>query len=313
MKFLFKFNLICFTFLLITGCNQKNKTPEGALIHKEANVPAGNNLRLLAGRAGIVFKGVVSKIEYETDIKTNQPYTYVTFRQIEAIKDMTGKFKGSLDDRIKVRNFGGLREDGTMVTTSMTPEFILGGVYLVFYTAGDWDITPIVDGKNGIFQVLKSKTLGHDMLINASGQVLVSVDNDSIKSASLDYTLSEQISPLLSNQNARITNIQNKESSTLVIRPNNIYSEENVKNLIENEEQPSLKLERPESINRQNDSLKVQYLRSLSPQPLSVELFSKSIVETDKKHQGDFGKFYSKVNFDGKLVQREKTPVAPKQ
>ena len=275
----------------------------------EAYLPA-DNLRVLTGRAGIIFKGVVSEIRYETDRETNLPYTYVTFRQIETVKDLTGKFGKDTKEKITVRNFGGLREDGRVFAMSHLPEIMLGAVYVVFYSAGDWDTTPVVGGENGVFQVLKSSTLGHEMLIDHSGSVLVGLSGDSIKT----IPLSPQSGAILSSDEKRVSIKQNKQSSDFKVKENSIYSEDNVKKLMEEESDTTVKDPDNESAGKTDrDSLRIKELTTLPLKPISLEDFWKAVRESDTKYRKDFTRYYSNVNFEGRRVKKDKEPITPKR
>jgi len=297
--------------LAITSCSQTGDTIGGTELHKEAYLPA-DNLRLLTGRAGIIFKGVVSAIEFETDDNTGMPYTYVTFRQIEAIKDLTGKFKDGGNEKIRIRNFGGLREDGKQIEMSHIPNLLMGGVYVVFYSAGDWDVTPVVGGEKGVFRVLKSRTLGHEILLDYLGRAVVSISDDTIKTLPLIAPQEEMVTQPIEETDGKSVAKQNEREGQLKIDKNSIYTEENVKRMIEGEDELD-KMEKEEGVIAKRDSSRAKMLTDLATPPMSFEAFSKAVLEVDRKYKNDFLKFYSKVDFEGKPVQKERSPIQLKQ
>lgn len=170
-------------FLLVaTSCSGWSQSLAGKDVglHPEARLPV-DHLRLLTGRAALIFKGVVSGVEYETNAETGLPFTYITFRQIDPIKDRSGEFTSGKKKKLRIRLFGGLKENGTMTIVSHIPDFMLGRVYLIFYTGGEWDVSPIVGGELGVFQILKSRTLGYEMVLDYYGNVVVGVEGESLR------------------------------------------------------------------------------------------------------------------------------------
>lgn len=294
--------------ILFQGC-RKEGDGLAQVPDPDAYIPA-NNLRLLTGRAGIIFKGVVSEIRYETDPDSNLPYTYVTFRQIETVKDLTGKFGKDSREKITVTNFGGLREDGRVFEMSHLPELMLGAVYVVFYTAGDWDTTPVVGGENGVFQVLKSSTLGHEMLIDHSGAVVVGLSGDSIKTIAIN----PQSGALREVEEKGVDVRQYKQPTDFKLKDNSIYSEDNVKKLMETESDTLKNDFGNEPVGKMDrDSLRIKELTTLPVKPMSLETFWNAVRESDAKYRKDFSRSYSTVNFEGLRVKKDKAPVTPKR
>jgi hypothetical protein len=294
--------------LASVGCQRAREVPQTP-VHPEAHLPA-DNLRLLTGRAGIIFKGVVSEIKYETDTKNNLPYTYITFRQVETFKDITGKFKKENNEEIVIRNFGGLREDGKVFEMSHLPEFLLGAVYLVFYTAGEWDATPVVGGDKGAFRILKSRTLGYDFLLDQADQVIIGIDRDSIRTA----PVGEEGGSAIEGPRKEADDRQSKDAAQFKLNERSLYSEENVTKLFESEDTlATTENEREDTTRQPRDSARIRQLMALPSKPMSFKEFTDIILETDRKYQKDFVDAYSNVDFEGKFIQKEKTPLAPKR
>jgi hypothetical protein len=150
------------------------------------------DLRSRSERSALVFRGVVSGLEYETDADSGLPFTYATFRQVEPILDRTDGFRPGTDGKLRIRVFGGLREDGRMTVRTDLPRFELGGAYLIFYTAGEWDFSPVVDGERGVLRIRRT-ALGQEMLIDHTGSVVVGMEADALHTRPLADVLAPEI------------------------------------------------------------------------------------------------------------------------
>lgn len=293
---------------LIAGCAQIPKG-EDKSIRPDENLPV-DNVRLLTGRAALIFKGVVSGVEYETDAETGLPFTYVTFRQIEPIKDLSGEFTSGKRDKLRIRLFGGLKENGTMTVTTHIPSLTLGAVYVVFYTGGDWDLSPIVGGERGVFQVVKSRTLGYEMVFDYYGGVVVGISDLSLKTLPLRgwqnaYPIREV--------GAQDDTLAVKQTDQVVVDRDSIYTEENVKRMLARQAEGKSELQKEDATIVGTDSIKSQMLKDLSSRPMSLEAFIKGIVEIDNRYAGEFHRFYSQVQLEGKSVKRERRPLGLRQ
>jgi hypothetical protein len=292
--------------IVFTVSCQQTPRGEPGNQHPEASRIA-QDLRLLTGRAALIFKGVVSGIEYRTDRRFGLPYTYVTFRQVQPIKDLSGKFGPSKRSRLRVRLFGGLREDGTMTVMTRIPQFSLGAVYLVFYTGGDWDTSPVVGGERGVFQIVKSRTLGHEMLLDYHDNVVVGIEGLKIHTLPLagwSRTHGAVSAP------RQQDSVATEQTDKVKVGAESIYSEENVKRMMEGGE--AAKPEREDVAGDRGES-RARILRALPTAPMSLKLFEERIRAIDKSYAHEFREFYSEVRLDGSPVQRERKPVGLKQ
>jgi len=289
---------------LIAGCTPKQKEGGDAADtapHPEANAPA-DNLRLLVGRAALIYKGVVSGIEYETDAKSGLPYTYVTFRQVEPIKDLSGEFGADKRKTLRVRLFGGLKENGTMTLMSHVPSFKLGAVYVVFYTGGKWDVSPVVGGELGVFQVVRSRSLGYEMVFDYFGNVVVGIADQGLQSLPLGPTEGSEGPREVARPQESIAATQ---TDKVKIDPKSIYSEESAQRMQEGEEPSKLEAEKADV-----PTMRAQMLKDLSSPPMSLDAFTKGVQEIDRKYAGDFHKFYSRLELEGRPVEKERKPGA---
>lgn len=299
---------VLFVATLISSCAETPKYKDVGL-HPEARLPV-DNLRLLTGRAALIFKGVVSGVEYETDTKTGLPFTYFSFRQIEPIKDLSGEFSSGKRKNLRIRLFGGLKEDGTMTLMTHIPSFTLGAVYVVFYTGGEWDISPIVGGERGVFQIVKSRTLGYDMVLDYYGSVIVGIADKSLKTLPLGPGQnSREMSEVRSQENT----VAAKQTDQVEVDRNSIYTEENVKRMMAGQEDVEIEVKKEDANIVRQDSIKSQILKDLSSPPMSLEAFTRSVLDIDKMYASEFHKYYSEVRLEGNLVKRERKPLILKQ
>lgn len=270
----------------------------------------GENLRQLTGQAGLIFKGVVSGIRYETNAETDVPYTLVTFRQLEAIKDLSGKLGKDGKSTLTIKLFGGLHESGTMTIASHVPEFLLGAVYLVFYTAGEWSVSPIVGNYEGVFRIVKSRTLNMDFVVDYSGRIVVSATNDVLRSIPLESPpdiAQRKVEPERAAQAATM-----QEERPIEIDKDSIYTEESVKRMMEREEPPAADSETP-APNAAGPADRAEMLRQLPSPPMSLDAFIKAIKDVDNRYRHEFADEYSKVYFEPVPLRKEREPVAPNQ
>lgn len=262
----------------------------------------------LVGQSSLIFKGVVSGIEYETDTESGLPFTYVTFRQLEPIKDTTGYAK--TNPTLRIRLFGGLNENGTMTISSHVPEFLLGAVYVVFHTAGSWDISPVAGGELGVFQVVKSRTLNHEILLDYNGHVVVGIDVDGIQTLPLEGIRQSTQRPAIQAKETRVEQTDQVKISSDA----SIYSEENVARLMrieaEREPDPSqLSLEQRQERERERGRL----LTSLAVPPLSLQDFAGKVLEIDDRIDPDIRQKHSTLLLQGRSLSKERKPAALSQ
>lgn len=295
--------LVVLVAALNSSCAPERKGGEVG-VHPEARLPA-DNLRLLVGRAALIFKGVVSGIQYETDARTGLPFTYVTFRQVEPIKDLSGEFGTKKRKTIRLRLFGGLKENGTMTLMSHVPSFKLGAVYVVFYTGGAWDVSPVVGGERGVFQVIRSRTLGYEMVFDHFGNVVVGIADQDLQALPLGPRESTEGPRELGQQQEAIGATQTDQ---VKIDRNSIYSEEGVKRMLEGQEPGKAELEKSDVT-----AVRSQMLKDLSSPPMSLEAFTKSVLELDRRHAGEFHEFYSRLDFQGSPVEKDRNPLGLRQ
>ncbi len=264
-----------------------------------------DNTRALVGRSALIFKGVVSGIEYETDPETGLPFTYVTFRQVEPIKEPRNQFTSGQRDKLRIRLFGGLQEDGTMTLMTHIPSFMLGAVYVVFYTGGEWDVSPIVGGESGVFQVVRSRTLGYEMVLDYDGNVVVGIDAQGLKTLPLD----DQNSQAMVEVGAQEDRISTEQTDQVEVDRNlTIYTEENVERLMAGEEAAAIEFAREDVTSVRQEALRAQMLRELSSPPISLDAFIRRIRQIDRRSAGNFQN-YSELYLEGSPVERERTPV----
>ena len=286
---------------LMAGCAREagGSAAEPDKPHPEAGAPA-NDPRLLVGRSALIFKGVVSGIEYQTDAKSGLPYTYVTFRQIEPITDRSGEFGASKRQTMRLRLFGGLKENGTMTVMSHVPAFQLGAVYIVFHTAGEWDVSPVVGGERGVFQVIRSRTLGYEMVFDYFGDVVVGLSDQGIQTLPLDsHALGDR--PRMPEPRSESSDA--RQTDQVKIERQSIYSEENVKRMMDGQEPAPPELEKGDL-----PGVRARMLKELASQPLSLEAFRNGLLEIDRRHAKDFHASYSRLVFEGRPVARERRP-----
>jgi len=255
----------------------------------------GNDLKTLTGKAGLVFTGVVSGIAYETNRETGHVYTIVTFRQVRAIKDVTGTFKEGSDQKLTIRQYGGLREDGKFFQKIGTPDFQLGNMYLVFFTGGPWALSPVVSWDRGYFRIVHSRTLGDSILLDHNGNVVVDIRGP-IESYPLKLD-----QPLPGKRGLRPGREagarQNREIQSARRKPGqDIYTEEGVQRLLEDEAGP--KTQREDAQPR--PSLRMKALQSLPKPPVTLTSFIQAVQEADKAYSSTFSEQYRRVYFEPK-------------
>lgn len=292
--------------ILISSCMYVSKA-NNVSVQSEARLPV-DNMRLLVGRSALIFKGVVSGVEYETDSNTGLPFTYVTFRQIEPIKASSGEFTSGKRNKLRIRLFGGLQEDGTITLMTHIPSFTLGAVYVVFYTGGEWDVSPIVGGERGVFQVVRSRTLGYEMVLDYDGNVVVGIDDQSLKTLPLDGQNSKEMMDVETQEDK----IAAKQTDQVEVDRDSIYTEENVERMMADEEEAKIEFEKEDETNVQQDPTRSQILRELSSPPISLEAFIQRVLEIDERDAGKFQN-YSELRLEGNPVERERNPVELKQ
>jgi len=292
----------------------------------EQPVQAASFDTTLVGKSSFIFKGVVSGLEYETDVETGVPYTYVTFRQIEPIKDVSGEFASGELDKLRMRLFGGLNEDGTETIMTGIPSFMLGAVYVVFYTSGEWDVSPVVNGENGVFQVIRSRTLGYEMLLDYHGNVVTGIDELGVQtiplSLSSTHNHKHKIAETGVGQNVRGVQTAGQavqHDSQFKIAPNSIYSEEAVAKLIPSEQERQFKFEdiaasETSQVNAATipqEFIRTKMLKELSTQPMSFEAFTQNILSLDKASVGQ-SRSLSTLRLEGNSVNKVRNAATAK-
>ena len=120
-----------------------------------------------------------------------------------------------------------------MTLMTHIPSFTLGAVYMVFYTGGEWDVSPIVGGELGVFQVLKSRTLGYEMVLDYYGNVVVGIADESLKT--LPFTPGSS-----THEKSEIAIHEDmpsaKQTDQVEIDRDSIYTEEYVKRMLASQE-----------------------------------------------------------------------------
>lgn len=111
----------------------------------------------------------------------------------------------------------------------------------------------------------------------------------------------------MSNTGTQETKISAKQTNEVEIDRDSIYTEENVKGMLADQEIAEIESEKDSTVARK-DSIRVQMLKTLSSPPMSLEAFIDSILEIDKRHASDFHKYYSEVRLEGNPIRKERKP-----
>ncbi|MDJ0654239.1 MAG: hypothetical protein QNJ40_08805 [Xanthomonadales bacterium] len=262
----------------------------------------------LVGQSALIFKGVVSGIAYETETESGLPFTYVTFRQLEPIKDTTRYAKSN--KTLRIRLFGGLNYDGTMTISSHVPEFLLGAVYVVFHTAGSWDISPVAGGELGVFQVVKSRTLEHEILLDYNGHVVVGIDADGIQTLPLEDFRQSIQRPAIQSKETRVEQTDQVKIST----DDSIYSEENVARIMQMKAERGADSSRLSLEQRQErEQERGRLLTRLAVAPLSMQDFARKVIEINERIDAGFLQKHSTLLLQGRSLSKERKPASLRQ
>lgn len=293
-KFTKRCAVLIFFFCLPVITVAQTQPEKGSMVMAES---AQLDLHALTGRAGLIFTGVVSALEYETDKATGMVYTYVTFRQIQSIKNITNRFKDP-DEKLRMRLWGGLREDGKYLQKIPMPVFELGRIYLVFFKAGFWNYCPVVGWNQGYFRVVHSEIVGDAILFDHAGKVVVGIEGQTIESLPLNLKkTSDTLNELPGDDRKSGTRlVAPPERPDQFKRGADIYSEENVKKLLESEA-PQIEVE---TAKKERESLtdRAQAIKDLPRSLVKLGDIVEAIKSSDKKNREIYAKDYSKVIFD---------------
>ncbi len=83
--------------------------------------------------------------------------------------------------------------------------------------------------------------------------------------------------------------------------------------MLSDQKEMEIKSEKEDAIIARRDSIRIQILKDLSSPPMSLEAFTNSILELDKRYAGEFHMFYSEVRFEGNSVRKDRKPYELKQ
>ena len=180
------------------------------------------DLPTLAAATGLVVIGDVSAIEHRTDPDTRLPHTWVTLRQVEVVVDPTGSAPSG-EDRMILRLFGGMREDGLLFRRIPMPEFELGGRYVVFIRAGSWSESPVAGTDVGLFRLFRTRTGEPWRVLDHAGRPIVGITPDG------RFELARATPPAMSTSHVEVREDRWPRWFQRVSAKRTIYTEEGVK------------------------------------------------------------------------------------
>ena len=131
-------------------------------ISRAASVP--RSFPELVSRAEQIFVGTVSELRNEWDSVANEPFTYVTFSEVEMAKG-----EASVDGTVTLRFLGGPTPNGLTLYIPESPKFVPGEKVVVFAAGNERDVIPLVGVSQGLLRVKTDPDSGSEVMASASG------------------------------------------------------------------------------------------------------------------------------------------------